>query len=142
MNAKKGWIRWGVMAAFLCFIVGISVSNLSDMISPNTEYEENVLIPEDITQLNVEFGATGKTETYTISGSDLETLKEWSKTLEYSMCEAPEELVYGNQAYVFKDKQKNVLFTYNSYKADNWYLIIGENWYSVSNPSRPLPDVI
>lgn len=142
MNAKKGWSRWGVMAASLCFIVGISVSNLFNMISPNTEYEENVLIPEDITQLNVEFGAAGNMETYIISGSGLETLKEWSKTLEYSMCEAPEELVYGNQVYVFKDKHQNVLFTYNSYKEDNWYLMIGENWYSVSNPSRPLPDVI
>ena len=81
-------------------------------------------------------------QTYIISGCDLETLKEWSKTLEYSMCEAPEELVYGNQVYVFKDKHQNVLFTYNSYKEDNWYLMIGENWYSVSNPSRPLPDVI
>ena len=137
---KPFCVKWGGIAACLCLIAALGIY-WSNVPFHNIKYGEKGLISESITQIYVDFTVEGKTETYVISGSDLETLKEWSDTLEYSLCKAPVELVYGNQGYVFKDEQQNVLFSYISY-TDNWYLIIEGDWYDVSNPSTPLPNVI
>lgn len=100
--------------------------------------ENNILIPEGISELYVTHIAADQEETYIISGADLEDLKKWADSLVYVPISAPSEKAYNNETYNFCTEDQYLMFSYCSYQGQNdWYLIINGNWYSVTNPTRP-----
>lgn len=150
---KRGnkWAVSGIIAACFAVVIFASFTLYRNYILNQTviapsgtsheaiDSENNILIPEGISELYVTHIAAAQEETYVISGADLEDLKKWADSLVYVPISAPSEKAYNNETYNFCTEDQYLMFSYCSYQGQNdWYLIINGNWYSVTNPTRPL----
>lgn len=145
------WAALGTTAACLAAIIFAVFSLYSnhilnqEVIAPSGNVnatvgsENNILIPEDISEIYVTHIAADQEETYILSGNDLEDLKKWANSLVYVSISTPSEATYDSEAYNFSTEDQYLMFSYCSNNGQNdWYLIINGSWYSVTNPTRPL----
>ncbi len=102
------------------------------------------LIPEDITKVAVTHIRSGKETKSTIEGTELEELKLWSSNLSmehkiYNDGSTPGD-VDGGEVYSFNMDDNYTDFSYIINGKNDCYLLIGNDWYVVSNPSAPFDE--
>lgn len=142
LGATAACLATVIFAAFSLYrnnILNQVVIAPSGNIDTTVGSENNILIPEDISEIYVTHIAAGQEETYMLSGTDLEDLKKWADSLVYVSISAPSETAYDSETYNFSTEDQHLMFSYCSNKGQNdWYLIINGSWYSVTNPTRPI----
>ena len=97
--------------------------------------------PEPTTQITGTFYSQGQETTFEIGSEDYDpndlsttSVIKWFYDLELTACDKP-EMVEGSESYDFYVKGENAI-TYED-RGNEAYIIIGGNYYEVSNPSTP-----
>ncbi len=97
-------------------------------------------VSDYITKVDITHRINGKLTQWTAEGQDVDSLKEWASELEYKRVELEEgqSPCDGGEIYDFTLTEGDYpVFSYVINEPDDCYLLIDEDWYSVSNPSDP-----
>lgn len=127
-----------IYALLLVLICALSLVGCQKTIRGSELYS----FPEPTTQITGYFYSQGQKNTFEIGSeeydpNDLSTtpIINWFYELELTACDEP-EIVEGSETYGIYVKDKEA-FNYEDRGSDGAYIIIGGNYYKVSNPSEP-----
>jgi len=99
-----------------------------------SQKKPDIRIEDGVESVSVTCFHAGREDKWTMEGADLDDLRNWAATLQYTKTQQP-EIADGSQEYKFSMTDK--AFSYIINGKDEHYLIIGENWFSVLNPTYP-----
>ena len=139
---RKRWTKWAAIAACFSVLLVTCFSLVGEPQRNNPQYGNSCLIPSNVTEAFVTHIIAGQTAEYLISGAELDRMRAWANTLQYTPIKAPAQNWYGGESYNFSYNSKDVAFSYFGADENTWFLVIDDSWYAVSNPSRPLPEII
>jgi hypothetical protein len=102
------------------------------------------LIPEEITEITVTHILSGKETEYTIDGAKLDELKLWASNLSmkykvYKDGSTPGD-VDGGEVYGFNMEDNYTEFSYIINGEKECYVLVGDKWYVISNPTDPFEE--
>lgn len=139
---RRHWPKW--MAAVACFAIlfTLFVSLFHQPKETLPQYGARPLIPADVTEITVTHLVVGQPVEYHFTGAELDSLRTWAGGLDYTLMDTPEENWYGAEVYIFAYDGQTGSFSYIGASDIDWFLVIDGNWYVVSNPERPLPDIM
>ena len=124
---------------YLCICVLI-VFSLTACGNPKPSFTFS--IPDDVTEVNVTHILSGQVSEGSIRGNDLLLLKEWVSGLQceqktFAQGDTPGD-TEGSEVYSFTfDGKPDLDFSYIIYGENDCYLLYGDTWHLVSNPSKP-----
>jgi len=99
-------------------------------------------ISEDVTKIDIIHHIGGKTTAWSVEGAEIDLLREWFDKLSYKHIEVKEGQSPGDSnggevyTFVFTGGAWSG-FSYVIGGENHCYILSGENWFSVTNPSNP-----
>lgn len=125
----------------LSFLLALAACGKSGS-NPASDNLISASILDSVTEVETTHILSGTESQWTVDGDELETLKNWILSLNYSMVQfedgnSPGD-ENGGEVYSFNMTDINHPgFSYVINGPDRCYLLMDGNWYSVSNPSNP-----
>lgn len=139
---RRSWPKWTVIAACLAILLMVPAWLFGRPQETALQYGVNSLIPADVTRATVTHTIAGQAVEYHFTGAELNNLRTWADALDYTPMDTPEEYWYGAEVYNFSFDGQAISFSYIGAGDTDWFLVMDGRWYMVSNPSRPLPNII
>ena len=130
----------GRLNVFMCFCLLVSIFTFTGC----DERSEPIalVIQDDITVINITHALGGQISKFTVEGDSLDDLRAWVAELQYkhqtyTKGNSPGDKE-GGEVYIFEMTEGDYPeFSYIINGKNNCYLLIEDEWYSVSNPSNP-----
>ena len=125
-----------LVLALICVLSLAGCQKTSASCQKTISASEVYLFPEPTILITGSFYSQGKETTFEIGSENYgpNDFISWFYDLELTACDEP-EAVEGAESYTFKVAGKDA-FTYED-RGSEAYIIIGGNYYKVSNPSSP-----
>ncbi len=103
----------------------------------NVPGEGGNLIGEDVTKIEIDYSIGSHYEHWTVEGEELNRIRDWANGLRYEVHVYEEGRspgdYFGGYSYRFYFPEGQG----QDFAIVNGYLVIGETWYVVNNPSEP-----
>lgn len=115
-------------ALLIALSCGLALIGCQGAISNSDVYS----FPEPMTQISGTVFSSGGEAPFEVGA---ESAKEWFYGLKLTVCDKPED-VEGAKSYCFFMNEEEV-FCYEDRGGSTAYIIVGGNYYDVSNPSVP-----
>ena len=139
--------RLGVFIICFCLLVSIFTLASCDATVPDPGSGERskpiaAVIQDDISVINITHTVGGQSTKFTLEGDSLDDLRAWVADLQYkhqvyTKGNSPGD-IDGGEVYSFEMAEDDYPgFSYIINGVNNCYLLIEDEWYSVSNPSNP-----
>lgn len=102
------------------------------------------LIPEEVTEMTVTHIRSGEETEYMIDGAKLDEMKNWASHLSmkhkvYKDGSTPGDMD-GGEVYSFHMEGEYTEFSYIINGKNDCYILMGDEWYAVSNPTDPFEE--
>ena len=130
-----------LVLALVCVLGLVGCSPMDNIPSLDLNGSYLYSFPEPTTQITGTFYSQGQETAFEIGSEDYDpddlsttSIIKWFYDLKLAACDKPES-VEGSESYDFYVKGENA-FTYED-RGSEAYIIIGGNYYEVSNPSTP-----
>ena len=127
-----------IVAMVLCLVLALSLVGCGQKAVSGSEVYS---FPEPTTLITGTFYSQGQETTFEIGSEDYDpndlstnSVIKWFYGLKLTACDEP-ELVAGAEVYAFYVKGEHAFYYEN--RGLEAYIIIGGNYYNVSNPSTP-----
>jgi hypothetical protein len=135
-----------IMCFHILFSIFIFTGCDTTVPDPGTDVHSKpiaVVIQDDITVINITHTVDGQSTKFTVEGDSLDDLRIWVANLQYkhqtyTKGNSPGD-VNGGEVYSFEMAESDYPgFSYIINGVNNCYLLIEDEWYTVSNPSNPM----
>ena len=130
MKKWMSFVLTFICALTLCSCGWISQTDFADMIG------------EDVTKIDITYHIGSSTTCWSVEGADIDLLREWLNNLDYQYRYFFEGRTPGDSdggiVYEFVlTGVEQTRFCYVIRGENDCYLLSGENWFPVSNPTDP-----